>query len=81
MTNKSKLTGFGMVLGALLGAVFGVLAGYVGAWLAVGIAIGMLLGATFLRRKSDCPECAAIHNAHSGQSMRASKGTNNVTAS
>jgi H+/Cl- antiporter ClcA len=64
MTNKSKLTGWGMAVGAILGAVFGTVAGHVGAWLAIGVAIGMLLGASFRRKPTDCPECAQIHRAH-----------------
>ncbi len=64
MTNKSKLTGWGMAMGAVMGAVLGVIAGHVGAWLAIGVAIGMLLGASFRRKPTDCPECAQIHRAH-----------------
>jgi hypothetical protein len=64
MTNKSKLTGWGMAVGAVMGAVLGVIAGHVGAWLAIGVAIGMLLGASFRRKPTDCPECAQIHRAH-----------------
>jgi lipoprotein signal peptidase len=64
MTNKSKSTGFVIVLGAALGAVFGVLAGHVGIWLAIGVAIGMLLGASFHRKQTECPQCAQIHRAH-----------------
>jgi hypothetical protein len=64
MTNKSKLNGLGIVLGALLGAVFAVLAGHTGVWLAIGIAIGMALGASFRRKPADCPQCAQIHRSH-----------------
>jgi len=64
MTNKSKLNGLGIALGALLGAVFGVFAGHVGIWLAIGVAIGILLGAAFRRKQTDCPQCVQIHRAH-----------------
>ena len=64
MTNKSKHAGLGLALGAALGAVFGVVAGHVGVWLAIGVAIGMLLGASFRRKETNCPECAAMHRAH-----------------
>ena len=64
MTNKSKHTGLGLALGAAVGAVFGVVAGHVGAWLAIGVAIGMVLGATFRRKETECPECAAVHRTH-----------------
>jgi uncharacterized membrane protein YoaK (UPF0700 family) len=64
MTNKSKLNGFGIALGAVLGAVFGVVAGHIGIWLAIGVAIGMLLGATFRRKQTECPQCAQLHRVH-----------------
>ena len=64
MTNKSKLTGWGMAGGAVLGAVLGVIAGHVGAWLAIGVGIGMLLGASFRRKPTECPQCEQIHRSH-----------------
>jgi len=64
MTNKSKHTGVGLALGAALGAAFGVMAGHIGAWLAIGVAIGMLLGASFRRKQTECPQCAAVHRMH-----------------
>jgi uncharacterized membrane protein YoaK (UPF0700 family) len=62
--NKSNYTGLGIALGAALGAVAGVTAGHIAIWLGLGIAIGMVLGASFRSRHNDCPECAAIHQAH-----------------
>jgi hypothetical protein len=62
--NKSKYTGLGIALGAALGAVAGVMAGHVAIWLGIGIAIGMVLGASVRGKHNDCPECAAIHQAH-----------------
>jgi uncharacterized membrane protein YoaK (UPF0700 family) len=64
MTNKSKHTGLGIALGAALGAALGVAAGHLAIWLAVGVAIGMVLGASFRRSRTDCPECAVIHQKH-----------------
>lgn len=64
MERKSKHTGLGLALGAALGAVFGVVAGHMGVWLAVGLAIGMALGASFQRKETGCPECAALHRTH-----------------
>jgi len=64
MRSKPKYAGWSIALGAALGTVFGVIAGNMGAWLAIGVAIGVAIGATFRRRQSDCPQCAAIHRAH-----------------
>jgi len=64
MANKSNHTALGIALGAALGAVAGVMAGHIAIWLGIGIAIGMLLGAAFRSKHNDCPECAAIHQAH-----------------
>jgi hypothetical protein len=62
--NKSNHAGIGLALGAAIGAALGVAAGHIGAWLAIGVAIGMLLGASFRRRKANCPECEQIHREH-----------------
>jgi len=64
MTSKPKYTGLGIALGAALGAVAGVMAGHIAIWLGAGIAIGMVLGATFRRKETECPECAAMHKMH-----------------
>ncbi len=73
MTTKSKLTGFGILLGAALGAVFGLLAGNMGVWLAVGVAIGVLIGASFRSKEPGCPRCAQMHRTH-----EQSRSTNNT---
>ena len=62
--NKPKYTGLGIALGAGLGAVAGVLAGHVVLWLSIGIAIGVAIGASFRRKGSECPKCAAMHRSH-----------------
>ncbi len=62
--NKPKYTGLGIALGAALGAVAGVMAGHIAIWLGIGIAIGMVLGSSVRRVEMECPECAAIHQAH-----------------
>ena len=67
MASKSKLTGWGIVLGAVLGMLAGVLAGHIAIWLGIGIAIGMVLGASVRRSEKVCPECAAIHQKHEGR--------------
>jgi hypothetical protein len=64
MTNKPKYAGLGIALGAALGAVAGVLAGNMGMWLAIGVAIGVAIGASVRRKKTECPQCAAIHQIH-----------------
>jgi hypothetical protein len=64
MASKSKHTGLGIALGAALGAVAGVLAGHIAIWLGIGIAIGMGLGASFRGSRTDCAECAVIHQKH-----------------
>jgi hypothetical protein len=62
--NKSKYTGLGIALGAGLGTVAGVLAGHIAFWLSIGMAIGVAIGASFRRKGSQCPECAAVHASH-----------------
>ncbi len=64
MTSKSKGMGLGIALGAGLGIVAGVLAGNMAVWLSIGVAIGVAIGASFRRKGSDCPECAAVHRTH-----------------
>jgi hypothetical protein len=61
---RSKHPGLGIALGAALGAVFGVVAGNIGVWLAAGVAIGVAIGAGWKRNRSDCPQCAAMHESH-----------------
>lgn len=70
MASKSKLTGWGILLGAALGMVAGVLAGHIAIWLGIGIAIGMVLGASVRRSEKVCPECAVIHQKHEGRSRQ-----------
>jgi hypothetical protein len=72
MTNKSKYAGFGIAVGAVLGAVFGIIAGHVGVWLAVGVAIGVAIGASLRGKKTDCPQCASLHQSHSAMQRRSS---------
>jgi uncharacterized membrane protein YoaK (UPF0700 family) len=62
--NKPKYAGLGIALGAGLGTVAGVLAGHIALWLSIGIAIGVAIGASFRRRGTECPECAATHRSH-----------------
>jgi len=74
MAGKSKYAGLGIVLGAAAGAAAGVLAGHVAIWLAIGVAIGMAIGASFRRKGSDCPECAALHGQHEARSLKREPG-------
>jgi hypothetical protein len=62
--NKSKYTGLGIALGAGLGTVAGVLVGHIALWLSIGISIGVAIGASFRRKGTECPECAAVHRSH-----------------
>jgi hypothetical protein len=64
MNGKSKQTGMVIVLGVVLGAVAGVLAGNIGIWVGIGVAIGIVIGGSLLRKKNDCPACAALHRMH-----------------
>jgi hypothetical protein len=68
--SKSKHTGLGIALGAALGAVAGVLAGHIAVWLGIGVAIGMALGASFRGRRTECPQCAVIHQKHEVRSRQ-----------
>ena len=72
MTSKSKHTGWGVALGAVLGVVLGVLAGNMGLWLAMGVAIGVAIGASFRRKETECPQCAAMHPSHAALERRSS---------
>jgi len=69
MTRKPKM-GLGIALGAALGAALGVAAGHVAIWLAVGVAIGVAIGSSFRRSRTDCPECAVIHQTHGAGSRQ-----------
>jgi uncharacterized membrane protein YoaK (UPF0700 family) len=64
MANNSRHTGLGIALGTAMGAALGVAAGHLAIWLAVGVAIGMVIGASFQGKRTDCPECAVIHQKH-----------------
>ncbi|MGB8986815.1 MAG: hypothetical protein WCC37_09450 [Candidatus Sulfotelmatobacter sp.] len=68
MNHKSKGIGLGIALGAALGVSLGVIAGHVALWLGLGVAIGMAIGSTLRSGRRECPECAAVHKAHSAQS-------------
>ena len=59
MTKKPKYAALGIALGAALGAVAGVMTGNMGVWVAAGVAIGVALGLAYLRKTTDCGECAA----------------------
>jgi len=65
MNRKPKYAGLGIALGAALGAVAGAMAGNMGVWLAIGVAIGLVIGISSRRKTSECPECEALHRAHS----------------
>jgi hypothetical protein len=62
MKSKSRLTGWGIALGAAVGVALGVAAGHVAIWMAIGVAIGMALGSTMRRKETNCPQCAAVHS-------------------
>jgi len=64
MRDKSKLTAWGLTLGAALGIAVGVATGQIGVWLAIGVAIGLALGSAFRQKEPVCPQCAAMHRAH-----------------
>jgi hypothetical protein len=66
MTRNSNFKGLGIALGAALGVALGAITGNMGVWLAVGVAIGLAIGASVRPKKTDCPECAALHGSHGG---------------
>jgi len=70
MTSKPRGMGLGIALGAALGTALGVAAGHVAIWLAVGVAIGVAIGGSFRRNANNCPECAALHRAHEGNTKQ-----------
>ena len=72
MAGESKYTALGVALGAAAGSAAGVLAGHVAIWLAIGVAIGVAIGASFRKRESNCPECAAVHQEHEARVKTAS---------
>jgi hypothetical protein len=64
MNRKPKYAGLGIALGAALGAVAGAMAGNMGVWLAIGVAIGLAIGLSARPKRTECPQCEALHRAH-----------------